>query len=88
MASVKSKVIHLIVINGYSRCRAACDETYLEVFPIEGIPREGYMVYKNRVKRGTHNVKRITCKRCLKTKYYKDALDKANHPLFYWKENV
>lgn len=88
MAKQKVKPIHLIVIYLTNRCHAACDETYLEVFPIEGIPREGYMGDKKYAKRGTHNVKRITCKRCLKTKYYKDALNKANHPLFYWKENI
>ena len=79
----KQKPIHLITQSGY-RTRATCDY-YTRVVPLEATIMED-IYYK--VNKGTFNPKKVTCKRCQKNDLYKEALDKVNNPLFYWREGV
>lgn len=79
----KPKPVHLILLNFACTCKAVCNR-YNRVIPIESTIRDS-LWYKSK---GTFNPKKVTCKRCLKKPLYKEALDKVNNPLFYWRENA
>lgn len=78
----KQKPVHLIQLLYNTDCRAACD-LWVQTQPKEYTKQIGPCLSI-----GTFNVKKVTCKRCLKHSLYKEALDKVNNPLFYWKERV
>jgi len=79
----KKRPIHFVYQRG-DYVYAACDlDISIEV--IEILIRN----YTNSCwAKGTIDPKKVTCKRCLKHRIYKEALDKTEHPLFYWKENI
>ena len=79
----RSKPIHLIKQFG-CHSKAVCD-IWCMVAPIEATIIGGGSSYDSK---GTFNPKKVTCKRCLKHLDYKEALDKVNNPLFYWKERT
>jgi len=80
----KLKPIHLIIIRYGSYCRAVCNK-YTEVTPFEATLKQ---YSPHNAPNGTFDPGKVTCKRCLKHTLYKEALDKVNHPLFYWRENT
>lgn len=85
MANVKVKPIHMIYIIGETYNRALCNLWGYGVRPIETKLCE----YKDKnLSIGTFNPKKVTCKRCLKDPSYIEILDKANHPLFHWRDDV
>ena len=84
MASAKVKTIHFIYYIHYGS--SMCCNTDFSVWPIEDTM--DLAGYKYARAHGTFDVKKVTCKRCLKQSLYKEALEKAKNPLFYWKENL
>lgn len=80
----KPKPIHLIIIKYGHECNAICD-TCIHVMPLEAIIKRPYRWC---IPKGTFNPKKVTCKRCLQHLLYKEALEKVNNPLFYWKERT
>ena len=84
MAKAKVKPIHLIKIRYGYRCNAVCDK-YCRVKPIEAFIKE---YDTNHCAKGTFNPTKVTCKRCLKHPLYKEAMDKINYPLLFWKEGI
>lgn len=79
----KKRPIHFVYQYSYSSLTACSGSSYVEIIDM---PIRKRMT--SDFSKGTIDPKKVTCKRCLKNKYYKEALDKAEHPLFYWKENV
>lgn len=78
----KKKVIHLISMS-YTFCQSLCCQN--NIFPIEdSLDIQNDKQYYNS---GTFNPKKVTCKRCLKHNKYKEAVDKVENPLFYWKDH-
>ena len=84
MANVKVKPIHFIYYSHYGS--SMCCDPCFRVWPIEDSVDE--CGYKRSRPHGTFDVKRVTCKRCFKQSLYKEVLEKANNPLFYWKERI
>ena len=80
----QSKPIHLTVIMCSYYCRAACD-TYINVEPIESVIK---IRPYDKSPKGTFDPTKVTCKRCLKHPFYKEAMDKINYPLLFWRENT
>ncbi len=78
----KEKSIHMIVIKYGYVCISICNE-YLEVLPIRAMLKE-YTPKDCSI--GTFDVEKVTCKKCLKNYKYKEAVEKTNNPLFYWKK--
>lgn len=81
---MKKKPIHLIVIRFDGLNRAVCNKYGINCHPIE----DKLNYYKNRHYHnlGTFDVTKVTCKKCLKSKIYKDyikKLDAEEMPLFY-----
>lgn len=81
----KNKPIHFIHLKHEYRCVAACNIWMVNTSPIEHLPTS--RLFPNDAW-GTFNVKRVTCKNCLKTKEYKEALDRDKYPLFHWREYI
>ena len=80
----EEKPIHMIVVKHGYVCISICNDC-LEIMPLRAIlkkytPKNCYV--------GTFDVEKVTCKRCLKHPLYKEAVEKTNNPLFYWKERV
>ena len=86
MAKLKVKPIHFIYTMYTARSRALCNIYGYDIRPIEA----KLFQYKedSGVSMGTFNPKKVTCKKCLKNPKYIEVLDKANHPLFHWKEQL
>lgn len=78
----QSKLIHLTTIDCCD-CVATCNR-YTTVVPIEAVIKK---YTRSTVPKGTFDPTKVTCKRCLKHKDYKIAMDKIKYPLFHWKEN-
>ena len=85
MAKAKVKTIHLTKIRYNYGVVAVCDN-YLSVQPIEATIKDRCRI-SNPV-RGTFDPTKVTCKRCLKHPLYKEAMDKINYPLLFWRENT
>jgi len=80
----KKRPIHFIYIDYYTDTCMICN-TDNKVVPIEYKMNDG-CYFTNNI--GTFDATKVTCKRCLKNEFYKEALDKVNHPLFHWRENT
>jgi len=79
---MKKKSIHFIDIY-YCSCRAICSLD-VDVHPIED--KCDFYKAKKWNNLGTFDVTKVTCKKCLKSKVYKDyikKLDAEEMPLFY-----
>jgi len=80
MAKARVKPIHLI--KQYNcRSKAVCD-IWCMVAPIEATIIGRGSSYDSK---GTFDPRKVTCKRCLKHKDYKLALDKVKYPLLFLK---
>lgn len=55
--------------------------TWQNVMPIEDLGNRHSGSLK-----GTFDPHKVTCKNCMKSVNYKNALDKVDNPLFYWRE--
>jgi len=77
----KVKPIHLIKIKYSCECLATCDNN-VGVLPLEAIICSSY---SRLFPKGTFNPKKVTCKRCLKHRDYKEALEKIKYPLLFWR---
>ena len=84
MAKAKDKPIHLIQQWAYNS-KATCDY-YFSVVPIEATNIGGGI--RPLLSKGTFDPTKVTCKRCLKHPLYKEAIDKIDYPLLFWKENT
>jgi hypothetical protein len=81
----QSKPIHMICILFHGSSKRLCDIYANGIRPIETtIKCNNY----NSTSIGTFDPKKVTCKKCLKNSKYKEVLEKANNPLFYWKEQL
>lgn len=80
----KPKPIHMIIMRYAGSCYPVCDTYSYMVCPIDA-PLKRYI--RRGGSKGTFDVKKVTCKRCLKHSWYKEAVDKADNPLFYWNDN-
>ena len=76
----RSKPIHFIHMRRCT-CTASCIR-WLYVLPIDLVKKERNWSW------GTFKIKDVTCKKCLKSAYYKEQKDKQDYPLFFWKDNV
>lgn len=83
MAKQRVRPIHYIYLTHYTECHTVCN-TENNAIPIENIMRRRHCTDN----KGTFDVTKVTCSRCLKTDFYKEALDKSKHPLFFWKEQI
>ena len=83
MAKQKVKPIHFIYIGFYTGCFAVCGSNI--VIPIEYKLNSGGHDTNNI---GTFDVTKVTCKKCFKKEFYKEALDKIKYPLFFWRQGL
>ena len=84
MANVKAKPIHFIYLVYSLECRTVCNKDNGAV-PID-FKAQRRIYYTDNI--GTFDVTKVTCKKCRNTSFYKEALDKINHPLFFWRESL
>lgn len=86
MAKAKVKPIHLIKLHYGYECYAVCncDNISCGITPIDATIKDRPRYWKSK---GTFDPTKVTCKRCLKSQDYKDAMDRIKYPLFFLKEN-